>query len=93
MDVRQAINSEYAKTLDTTGLRKEFLVGQIFERDVLKLTYSHIDRIIVGGVWPVERAVEVPGSLGKAIGVRPQKAACSVSRGCLRTNGPLSAST
>ncbi|MEM5293077.1 5-dehydro-4-deoxy-D-glucuronate isomerase [Burkholderia sp. JPY481] len=69
MDVRQAINSEYAKTLDTTGLRREFLVEQIFERDALKLTYSHIDRIIVGGVWPVERAVEVSGSLGKAIGV------------------------
>ncbi len=69
MDVRQAIHSEYAKTLDTTGLREAFLVERIFERDALKLTYSHIDRIIVGGVWPVERAVEVPDSLGRAIGV------------------------
>jgi len=69
MEVRQAINSEYAKTLDTDGLRKAFLVDQVFERDALKLTYSHIDRIIVGGVMPVARAVEVPGSLGKAIGV------------------------
>lgn len=69
MEVRQAINSEYAKTLDTEGLRKQFLVDQVFERDALKLTYSHIDRIIVGGVWPVTRAVEVPSSLGKAIGV------------------------
>ena len=69
MDARQAINSGYAKTLDTTGLRREFLVERIFERDALKLTYSPIDRIIVGGVWPVERAVEAPGSLGKALGV------------------------
>lgn len=69
MEVRQAINSEYAKTLDTEGLRKQFLVDQVFERDALKLTYSHIDRIIVGGVWPVTREVEVPSSLGKAIGV------------------------
>ncbi|WP_168794191.1 5-dehydro-4-deoxy-D-glucuronate isomerase [Paraburkholderia aromaticivorans] len=69
MEVRQAINSEYAKALDTEGLRKAFLVDQVFERDALKLTYSHIDRIIVGGVMPVARAVEVPGSLGKAIGV------------------------
>ncbi|OLL30811.1 5-dehydro-4-deoxy-D-glucuronate isomerase [Burkholderia sp. SRS-W-2-2016] len=69
MEVRQAINSDYAKTLDTTALRKEFLVERIFERDALTLTYSHIDRIIVGGVWPVERAVEVPSSLGKSIGV------------------------
>ncbi|MFM0176400.1 5-dehydro-4-deoxy-D-glucuronate isomerase [Paraburkholderia sediminicola] len=69
MEVRQAINSEYAKTLDTEGLRKAFLVDQVFERDALKLTYSHIDRITVGGVMPVTRVVEVPGSLGKAIGV------------------------
>ncbi|MFM0118567.1 MULTISPECIES: 5-dehydro-4-deoxy-D-glucuronate isomerase [Paraburkholderia] len=69
MEVRQAINSEYAKTLDTDGLRKAFLVDQVFERDALKLTYSHIDRIIVGGVMPVARAVEVPSSLGKTIGV------------------------
>ena len=57
MEVRQAINSEYAKTLDTEGLRRAFLVDQVFERDALKLTYSHIDRIIVGGVSPVARAV------------------------------------
>jgi 4-deoxy-L-threo-5-hexosulose-uronate ketol-isomerase len=69
MEVRQAINSDYAKTLDTEGLRKAFLVDRVFERDVLKLTYSHIDRIIVGGVMPVARAVEVPGSVGQAIGV------------------------
>jgi 4-deoxy-L-threo-5-hexosulose-uronate ketol-isomerase len=69
MEVRQAINSEYAKTLDTEGLRKAFLVDQVFERDALKLTYSHLDRIIVGGVMPVARAVEVPSSLGKTIGV------------------------
>ncbi|TAL93881.1 MAG: 5-dehydro-4-deoxy-D-glucuronate isomerase [Paraburkholderia sp.] len=69
MEVRQSINSEYAKTLDTAGLRREFLVGEVFEPDALKLTYSHIDRIIVGGVLPATRAVEVPGSLGKAIGV------------------------
>jgi len=69
MEVRQSINSEYARTLDTTGLRKEFLVEKVFEPDALALTYSHIDRIIVGGAFPQTRAVEVPNSLGKSIGV------------------------
>jgi 4-deoxy-L-threo-5-hexosulose-uronate ketol-isomerase len=69
MEVRQSINSEYAKTLDTTGLRKEFLVEKVFEPDALALTYSHIDRIIVGGAFPQTRAVEVSSSLGKSIGV------------------------
>ncbi|ALL70594.1 4-deoxy-L-threo-5-hexosulose-uronate ketol-isomerase (plasmid) [Paraburkholderia caribensis MBA4] len=69
MEVRQSINSEYAKTLDTAGLRNEFLVEKVFEPDALALTYSHIDRIIVGGAFPQTRAVEVPSSLGKSIGV------------------------
>ncbi len=69
MEVRQSINSEYAKTLDTAGLRKAFLVEKVFQPDALALTYSHIDRIIVGGALPQTRAVEVPGSLGKSIGV------------------------
>ena len=69
MDVRQGIHSEHAKTLDTAGLRRQFLVEQVFERDALKLTYSHIDRIIVGGAWPATRPVEVPGSLAKSMGV------------------------
>jgi 4-deoxy-L-threo-5-hexosulose-uronate ketol-isomerase len=41
----------------------------MFEPDALALTYSHIDRIIVGGAFPQTRAVEVPSSLGKSIGV------------------------
>jgi len=69
MEVRQSINSEYAKTLDTAGLRKQFLVESVFEPDRLTLTYSHIDRIIVGGAFAQTRAVEVPNALGKSIGV------------------------
>ena len=69
MDVRQSIHSEHARTLDTAGLRKQFLVESVFEENELKLTYSHIDRIIVGGALPVTRPVEISASLGKAIGV------------------------
>ncbi|WP_321964626.1 5-dehydro-4-deoxy-D-glucuronate isomerase [Paraburkholderia sp. J7] len=69
MEVRQSLNSDYAKTLDTAGLRREFLIEQVFEPDALKLTYSHVDRIIVGGAFPATRAVEVSAALGKSIGV------------------------
>lgn len=69
MDVRQNIHPDHAKTLDTEGLRHQFLVERVFERDSLRFTYSHIDRIMVGGAWPVARPVEVSASLGQAIGV------------------------
>ncbi|MCA8006044.1 5-dehydro-4-deoxy-D-glucuronate isomerase [Burkholderia cenocepacia] len=69
MDVRQGIHSEHAKALDTAGLRRHFLVENVFAPDALSLTYSHIDRIIVGGAGPATRPVEVPASLGAAMGV------------------------
>lgn len=69
MDVRQSIHSDHAKQLDTQGLRREFLIETIFKADDFTITYSHIDRIIVGGIMPVTHAVVLPESLGKAIGV------------------------
>ena len=68
MEIRQPIHSEHARTLDTTGLRKQFLVEDIFRPDEATLTYSQIDRIIVGGVMPVTRAVTFSPELGKHTG-------------------------
>lgn len=69
MDIRQSIHSDHAKALDTAGLRKEFLIETIFTADEYTMTYSHIDRIIVGGVMPVTRTVSVGGEVGKQLGV------------------------
>lgn len=64
MDVRQPMHSEHAKTLDTAGLRRHFLVDRIFVPGQIELTYSQIDRIIVGGAMP----------LGDEIGFTPDLA-------------------
>ncbi|WP_148244857.1 5-dehydro-4-deoxy-D-glucuronate isomerase [Enterobacter asburiae] len=69
MDVRESIHSAHAKTLDTQGLRNAFLVEQIFEADRYTMVYSHIDRIIVGGIMPVTKSVSVGGEVGKQLGV------------------------
>ena len=69
MDVRQSIHSEHAKNLDTAGLRREFLIEKIFEADNYTLTYSHIDRIIIGGVMPVQQSVTIGEEVGKQLGV------------------------
>ena len=69
MDVRQSIHSAHAKMLDTQGLRSEFLVEQVFEADKYTMVYSHIDRIIVGGIMPVAKTVSVGGEVGKQLGV------------------------
>ena len=68
MEVRQAIHSEHAKTLDTQKLRDEFLVESIFQSDTVTMTYSHIDRIVFGGIQPVEKTLELAADLGKKLG-------------------------
>lgn len=69
MDVRQSIHSDHAKQLDTAGLRREFLIENIFEADRYTMTYSHIDRIIVGGIKPVNKTVSIGDEVGKQLGV------------------------
>lgn len=69
MQVRQSIHSDHARQLDTAGLRREFLIEHIFDADACTMTYSHIDRIIVGGVMPVHQAVTVGEDVGKQLGV------------------------
>ncbi|EGQ9818362.1 5-dehydro-4-deoxy-D-glucuronate isomerase [Vibrio parahaemolyticus] len=67
MEIRQPIHSEHAKQLDTAGLREQFLIENMFQESQLNLTYSHIDRIIVGGAVPTDEALMLEG--GKEIGV------------------------
>jgi 4-deoxy-L-threo-5-hexosulose-uronate ketol-isomerase len=67
MDIRHAIHPDHLKALDADALRSHFLVEGLFEEDRLNMVYSHIDRIIVGGVCPVGETV--PLEVTKALGV------------------------
>jgi len=69
MQVRQSIHSDHARQLDTAGLRREFLIESIFEADSYTMTYSHIDRIVIGGVMPVSQSVAFAAEVGKQFGV------------------------
>lgn len=69
MQIRQNIHSDHAKQLDTQGLRREFLVEEIFTPDQLTMTYSHIDRIVFGGIMPVQDPLAFSDALGKTFGV------------------------
>jgi 4-deoxy-L-threo-5-hexosulose-uronate ketol-isomerase len=66
MDIRYAIHPDQMKLLDTTGMRKHFLIENLFEKDRMAMVYSHVDRIIVGGACPAatELKLEVTKELG-----------------------------
>lgn len=69
MDIRQGIHSDHVKMLNTEQLREQFLIESIFKPDEITMTYSHIDRIIVGGIQPLESTLELVADYGKKIGV------------------------
>ena len=62
MQMRYPSNPEQIKQFTTDELRDEFLIDSLFSDDALTLTYSHIDRVIVGGACPVTKAVELTAS-------------------------------
>ena len=66
MEIRYAVHPEHFRSMDTDTIRKQMLIQGLFEKDSLKMLYSHVDRIIVGGVYPVDNTVALPVS--KALG-------------------------
>lgn len=57
MNIRFAIGKKETNALDTQGLRGHFLIDGLFQQDRLNLTYSHYDRMIVGGCMPVKKKI------------------------------------
>ncbi len=53
-DVRYANHPDDSKRYDTAELRRHYHISHIFEPDSINLTYSHQDRIIAGGITPVD---------------------------------------
>lgn len=53
MELRTAASPKDVKHYTTKELREEFLIQSLFEKDEVKMVYSHIDRIIIGAAVPV----------------------------------------
>ena len=66
MEIRNSVHPEDAKHYTTEKMREEFLVQGLFKEDEIKLVYSHIDRIITGGIKPVSKGLKLEA--GKEIG-------------------------
>ena len=62
LTIRHPSNPLDAKHYTTDRLRSEFVIETLFQADEAILTYSHIDRIIAGGIMPVGGAVALTGS-------------------------------
>ena len=67
MNNRYANHPNDSKKYDTNQLREHYMVEEIFSDDKVELTYSHVDRIIFGGIKPVNESLKLEA--GKYMGV------------------------
>ena len=66
LDIRHPVHPEDSKHYTTEQLRERYLIEKVFSEDEICLTYSHIDRIVAGGVMPVKKSLTLEG--GKEFG-------------------------
>ena len=66
LEKRYAEHPEDSKLYDTGEMRERFLFDKVFVKDEISLCYTHSDRVVFGGAWPVEGSLELKG--GKDFG-------------------------
>lgn len=67
MEMRYPSHPDKVKTFTTAQLRDEFLIPTLFVDGEVKLVYSHIDRMIIGGAAPLGESLPLavqPKDLG-----------------------------
>jgi 4-deoxy-L-threo-5-hexosulose-uronate ketol-isomerase len=66
LETRYAHHPDDVRGYDTASLRRHFLVERVFVPGALKLTYTHVDRVIFGGIMPTAGTLALVG--GKELG-------------------------
>lgn len=82
--IMRAVHPEDFKNYDTSRLRSHFMMPTVMEQDKINLTYSMYDRLIFGGVVPVEKTMALET-------IDPLKAAYFLERrelGVINIGGP-----
>jgi len=59
MDIRQVCSPTETKSFDTAKLRENYLIESLFQDGKITLTYSHLDRTVIGGVVPTSLALSL----------------------------------
>ena len=59
MDIRYSTGPNDVKRYTTEELRKEFLIQNLYQPDTVQATYSHVDRMVVLGIMPVEKKLSI----------------------------------
>ena len=59
MDIRYSAHPGDVKRFTTKELRREFLISSMYVADKVRATYSHVDRMVVLGIMPVNEVLPI----------------------------------
>lgn len=60
MEIRFAQSKKETAQMNTEELRENFLVQHLMAPNKINLTYTHYDRVIIGGAVPVDTIIDLP---------------------------------
>jgi 4-deoxy-L-threo-5-hexosulose-uronate ketol-isomerase len=60
MQIRFTTSPKETALMDTHQLRENFLFENLMVNDQVNMVYSHYDRMIIGGVKPVKKSLQLP---------------------------------
>ena len=66
LEKRYSEHPDDVKHYDTKTMREHFLFDKVFVKDEISLCYTHSDRVVFGGAFPVEKKLRLEG--GKDFG-------------------------
>jgi 4-deoxy-L-threo-5-hexosulose-uronate ketol-isomerase len=59
MEIRHSVHPKHAKHYTTEELREDFLIERLFTNGEINMTYSHEDRVVIGGAVPTNSSLEL----------------------------------
>jgi len=61
LDIRYAEHPDDVKAYTTEALRSHYLFDPVFIEDEINLCYTHVDRVVFGGAYPVAKSLRLEG--------------------------------
>jgi 4-deoxy-L-threo-5-hexosulose-uronate ketol-isomerase len=93
LDIRYADHPEEVRHYDTRTLRERFLFDKVFIEDEINLCYTHVDRVVFGGVMPINKELRLEGGKEFASNTflerRELGVICIAGEGSVRVDGDV----
>lgn len=60
MEERYSLSPNEAKNMNTGQLRETFALTRLWQAGSAEFTYSHYDRVVIGGIMPLDTTISLP---------------------------------